>query len=114
MITDKAMAKIELKERPQAILPCPRCINGQILAINDGVCLQCGYKEYSKEVMEEIQLPEGHPPCGEAEKIICPQCGKKVCLNNQTEPKVVRSHKDPITEGYSSRPWCDMSGEVIP
>ena len=39
------MAEMELKEKPQiTIYPCPRCINGQILARNNWRCLQCGFE----------------------------------------------------------------------
>jgi len=41
--------RTELKEIPRAILPCPRCINGQILARNNFKCLQCGYELTDKE-----------------------------------------------------------------
>jgi len=115
------MARTELKEMPQVgIIPCPRCINGQILAINNWVCFQCGYElkdklEESKEYSEEeAQLLQIRQPWKKAEKIICPKCGKEVCLNNQTENKIIKPHKDPATEGLFPRPWCVMSGEVIP
>lgn len=76
------MAKAELKEIPQtAIIPCPRCLNGQILAINANVCFQCGYelKEVCGEVTEGAQLLQNHIPCKAVERIACPKCGKEVC-----------------------------------
>ena len=104
-----------------AIIPCPRCINGQILAINDWVCFQCGYalpeatkegvEEDSREVTEEAKLLQSRFSRSVEDRGICPKCGLEVCL---IEGEVFRPHKDPATEGVFPRPWCDMSGEAIP